>query len=61
MVLVWIGLQLKKLDFALFVNNLTNEAANFGDVISLAAEVPGRTRYATNRPTTIGASVRARF
>lgn len=56
-----IGLQLKKLDFALFVNNLTNEAANFGDVISLAAEVPGRTRYATNRPTTIGASVRARF
>ena len=56
-----LGIQLKKYDFSIFVNNLTNEAANFGDVISLAAEVPGRVRYANSRPTTIGASLRARF
>ena len=56
-----LGLQLKRVDFSIFVNNLTNEAANFGDVISLGAEVPGRVRYANSRPITIGVSVRVRF
>ncbi|MEM6799800.1 MAG: TonB-dependent receptor [Bacteroidota bacterium] len=48
------GLRTEKLDIALFVDNLTNEHANFGDVISIAAEMPGRPRYATNRPRSIG-------
>lgn len=56
-----LGLQLKKVDISLFVNNLTNENANFGDVISLGAEVPGRVRYAQSRPITIGTSFRVKF
>lgn len=56
-----IGLDLNKFNVSLFINNLTNETANFGDVISLAAEVPGRSRFATNRPITTGTSFRYRF
>ena len=44
-----------------FVNNLTGEAANYGDVISLAIESVGRPRYTTNRPRTIGLQLRAFF
>ncbi len=39
---------------AIFANNITNEHINYSDVTSLAAEMPGRPRYATNRPRTIG-------
>ncbi len=39
---------------ALFADNVTNEHVNYSDTTSLAAEVPGRPRYATNRPRTIG-------
>jgi len=38
-----------------------NEHANYADVIPLGAELPGRPRFATNRPRTIGAEVRYRF
>lgn len=49
------GIVLGKWNIALFVDNMTNKHANYGDV-SLAAEVPDRPRYSTNRPRTIGLS-----
>jgi hypothetical protein len=56
-----IGVNYKKYDIALFANNLTNEAANFGDVNALSAELAGRPRYMRNRPVTVGISARAFF
>ena len=41
-------------EISLFADNLTNEHANFGDVVALAAELPGRPRYTTNRPRQLG-------
>jgi iron complex outermembrane recepter protein len=56
-----VGVNYKQYDFALFGNNLTNEAANFGDINALSAELAGRPRYMRNRPMTIGVSARAFF
>ena len=56
-----IGVTFSNLEISGFINNLTGEAANFGDVISLAAEVPGRPRFQTNRPRTIGVQLRTFF
>ncbi|MEO0044632.1 MAG: hypothetical protein RL329_4081 [Bacteroidota bacterium] len=56
-----VGVNYKKYDFALFGNNITNEAANFGDVNALSAELAGRPRYMRNRPFTVGISARAFF
>jgi iron complex outermembrane recepter protein len=56
-----LGVNYKKYDIALFGNNLTNEAANFGDINALAAELANRPRYMRNRPMTIGISARAFF
>ena len=56
-----IGVTFSNFEVSGFVNNLTGEAANFGDVISLAAEVPGRPRLQTNRPRTIGVQLRTFF
>lgn len=49
-----IGVQLGKIDIALFANNLTNVQANFGSIQSFAGNLPGQPRYSTNRPRTIG-------
>lgn len=46
---------------AIFADNLNDERINFSDGVSLAAEVPGRPRIATNRPRTIGLSVKTFF
>ncbi len=56
-----VGVNYKKYDFAIFGNNLTNTAANFGDVNALSAELAGRPRYMRNRPITVGLSARAFF
>ena len=56
-----IGLQHRNQEIALFVNNLTNTAANFGNIFSVAIDTPGRNRYATNRPLTIGFQSRLFF
>jgi iron complex outermembrane recepter protein len=56
-----IGVNYKEYDFAIFGNNLTNEAANFGDINALSAELAGRPRYMRNRPMTVGVSARAFF
>jgi iron complex outermembrane recepter protein len=52
-----IGVQLDKLDIALSANNIMNTQANFGSIQSFAGNVPGKTRFSTNRPRTIGINV----
>ena len=56
-----IGVQYPNQEFSIFVNNLTDTAANFGNIFSVAVDVPGRPRYATNRPITIGVQSRVYF
>ena len=56
-----VGLSGSNWEVSLFANNITNTAANYGDVISLAAEVPGRPRYQTSRPRTMGVQFRTFF
>jgi len=56
-----VAFQTPKYEVALYAKNLTNEAANYGDLLSLAATPPGRLRYATNRPTSVGLSFRVYF
>ncbi len=55
------GVVLNKLELAIFARNITNENANFGDLLSIAAETPGRPRYRSNRPRTIGLQARLNF
>lgn len=54
-----IGVQFSKFELSIFANNLTNTAANFGDIFSVAVDIPGRPRFATNRPRSIG--IQGRF
>ena len=56
-----IGARIGQAEIALFVDNLTDENANFADTPSLGAELPGRPRIASNRPRTVGVDLRARF
>lgn len=56
-----VGYIMKKLEINVFCNNLTGEQANYGDVTSLAAETPGRPRYMTNRPRTVGVLLKTYF
>ena len=56
-----VGYVSEKFDVAIFAQNLTNEIANFGDITSLAAVPFGRTRFATGRPSSIGASLKYKF
>jgi len=56
-----VAYQTPKYKLALYAKNLTNEAANYGDLLSLAATPPSRLRYATNRPTSVGLSFRVYF
>jgi iron complex outermembrane recepter protein len=56
-----IGYVTEHYEIDLFVNNVTGEQANYGDVTSLAAETPGRPRYMTNRPRTIGLMLKTYF
>lgn len=55
------GLSFSNYEVSIFANNITGETPNFGDVISLAAEVAGRPRYTTGRPRTIGLQARIYF
>ncbi len=56
-----IGLQIGKYDIAVFANNLTNTFANYGSPNAHSGDLIERPRYVTNRPITIGASVRYKF
>jgi iron complex outermembrane recepter protein len=55
------GVTYQKYEFALYATNITDTSANFGDVTALGAELPGRPRYMTNRPMTVGLQARAFF
>lgn len=56
-----VGVQFPNYEFAFFITNHTNKAANFGEIFSVAVDIPGRPRFATNRPRTIGMQARYYF
>lgn len=45
----------------LYSDNLFNEAANLSDARSIGAEFPGRPRFVTNHPRTLGVRARVNF
>ena len=55
------GVSFGKNEVALYVKNVTNELANLGDALALAAELPGRARVSINQPRTFGVEFRSRF
>lgn len=55
------GVEIGPVRYAVFVKNLFDEAANYGDAPPLGAELPGRPRVAVSRPRTIGFELRAKF
>lgn len=48
-------------ELSFFVQNLTNTQAVYGEIQSFAGNLPGRNRYSTNRPITIGLNYRYKF
>ena len=56
-----VGYVFSNIDISLFGRNLTNKQANFGNIQSFGAILPGRQRYATNRPITLGITMRYSF
>lgn len=56
-----VGIQLPEYELSVFVNNLTNTAANYGDIRPVVNDLTGRNRYATNRPFTFGVQARMNF
>ncbi|WP_405415714.1 TonB-dependent receptor [Maribacter sp. Asnod1-A12] len=56
-----IGYTFNKTQIALFGKNLTNTQANFGSISSFAGNLPGRERFATNRPITLGINIKQNF
>jgi outer membrane receptor protein involved in Fe transport len=56
-----IGYSMKKAEIALFAQNLTNTQAVYGEIQSFAGNLPGRNRYSTNRPLTVGLNFRYNF
>lgn len=55
------GVEVGPVRYSLFVKNLFDEAANYGDTPPLGAELPGRPRIAVSRPRTVGFELSARF
>lgn len=55
------GVQLDRWELALFVKNLTDKAADLGDVPPMVIQLPGRPRIAINTPRTIGIDLRVKF
>lgn len=55
------GVEIASVRYALFVKNLFDKAANYGDAPPLGAELPGRPRIAVSRPRTVGVELSARF
>jgi iron complex outermembrane recepter protein len=55
------GVQVNTWRWSLFVRNLTNKAADFGDVPPMSVQLPGRPRIAVNTPRTIGIEARVAF
>lgn len=55
------GVSFGRNEVALFAKNLTNEIANLGDSLAVAAEAPGRARISINQPRTVGVELRSHF
>jgi outer membrane receptor protein involved in Fe transport len=55
------GVQVNTWQWSLFVRNLTNKAADLGDVPPMSVQLPGRPRIAVNTPRTIGVEARVAF
>ena len=56
-----VGYVMEKYEFSLFCKNLTNKQAVFGNIQSFAGNLPGRERYSSNRPMTIGVNLKLYF
>ena len=56
-----LGATFGNVETALFVTNVFDEPANLGDVLSIGLDFPGRPRWITNRPRTIGVSATVNF
>ncbi len=56
-----LGYVMNKAEIALFAQNLTNTQAVYGEIQSFAGNLPGKTRYSTNRPLTVGLNFRYNF
>ncbi|MCM4156829.1 TonB-dependent receptor [Gramella sp. AN32] len=56
-----VGYIFSNVDVSLFGRNLTNKQANFGNIQSFGAILPGRQRYATNRPISVGINMKYSF
>jgi outer membrane receptor protein involved in Fe transport len=56
-----LGVRYPKVEYALFVKNLTNELVNLSDTNAIAAQAVGQSRVAVSPPRTIGAEFRYRY
>ncbi len=56
-----VGYMMNKAEIALFAQNLTNTQAVYGEIQSFAGNLPGKVRYSTNRPLTVGLNFRYNF
>ncbi|MFK5894363.1 MAG: TonB-dependent receptor [Pseudomonadota bacterium] len=56
-----IGAELENTTISLYINNLTDEIADFGNKPPLALDTPGLKRSSINRPRTIGVEMRYYF
>jgi iron complex outermembrane recepter protein len=56
-----VGVDVRRVELAVFAENLFDEHANFADVPPQGIELPGRPRIATNRPRTVGVDARVKF
>ncbi|HVW71125.1 MAG TPA: TonB-dependent receptor [Steroidobacteraceae bacterium] len=55
------GVQVNNWQWSLFIQNLTDRAADFGDVPPMTIQLPGRPRIAVSVPRTIGVEARVAF
>lgn len=55
------GITIGDWELALFVRNLTDEAANLADVPPMVIEYPGRPRIQVNQPRTLGVQAKVSF
>ncbi len=55
------GLQFSDWTTTLFVKNLFNKAANYGDIVTAAGVVPGQSRLVVAQPRTVGLELQRSF
>jgi outer membrane receptor protein involved in Fe transport len=55
------GLQFHDWTTTLFIKNLLNRAANYGDIVTATGVVPGQTRFVVAQPRTVGLELQWSF